>query len=411
MKYLLLFFLIIASLTSGCQETNKTSSSNDEEAAIPVTDTAFNTSCPYLTHNSEGVPVLSWVQENQATQATQIYYAVYIDSIKKFGKPEIISSAANVEPHGEDMPKIIYQKNGNMFAVYSIKNPQPGNPYTGAVYYTRSFDGGEHWTPAHPLITDSSQSFDQRYFDVALLPNDEIGMIWLNNSIPTGSTLFYASTNGKEDFSNKTIIARHTCQCCRTDLLIDAHGNINVAWRNIFNDSIRDMAYAVSKDTGKTFSSPVRISADNWAVDGCPHTGPSMAQNNDGLHFTWFTMGGGGGVYYCHKKANETFFSPRETVSGLPSAKHPQIVALPDNDLAIVWDEGAKYKSAFHQRIGLQLRGPEGLLITTSFLTPDSANASFPQIKILNNQTALLAYTQANGEKQQVRYQLVQLKP
>ena len=41
-----------------------------------------------------------------------------------------------------------------------------------------------------------------------------------------------------------------------------------------------------------------RISQDNWVISGCPHTGPAMAENKEGIHFTWFTGGSGSGIYY-----------------------------------------------------------------------------------------------------------------
>jgi hypothetical protein len=242
---------------------------------------------------------------------------------------------------------------------------------------------------------------------VAVLPNGKTGIVWLNNSKPEGSTLYFASLNGDQGFSKGKVIGKHTCQCCRTDLLVDSSGKINVAWRDIYHDSIRDMFYCYSADTGKTFSDPVRISADNWVVNGCPHTGPSMAENKSGLHFTWFTMGGGGGIYYCHTINNSQSFSPRQAVSRLTSARHPQMIAMPDGDLAIAWDEGVKYGDEIHQRIGLQMRGPDGLLLNNRYLTPDSENTTFPVIKVLNKQNVLVAYTQDDGKRQQVRYKIV----
>lgn len=412
MKYFnyFLLFLLPVMLSVGCHESKKNTLSAPPES-FSVTDTAFNTSCSYLTHNASGVPVVSWAQENKKEKTTQVWYAVFSDSTDTFGEPQLIPTSADVEPHGENMPKIIFQKNGDVLALYSINNPHPGNAYTGAIYYTRSFDHGKTWSPATPLIKDTGKSFDQRYFDVALLPNGEIGLIWLNNSEPEGSTLYFATTNGRNGFGTAKVIAHHTCQCCRTDIMVDSAGVIHAAWRTIFHDSIRDMAYSISKDSGKTFSSPVRISPDNWVVDGCPHTGPCMAMNKDGIHFTWFTMGGGGGVYYNHKDNDKPGFSPRQAVSSLSSAKHPQIASLPDNDLAIVWDEGVNYRNTVHQRIGLQMRGPNGLLMSTRYLTGDSVNASFPQIEIRNDQSAIIAYTQDNGEKQQVKYRMIKLKP
>lgn len=408
-KYYPFIILIFPLLFTSCHEASKKVSAVSD-AATAVMPSAVNTSCPYLTHDAAGRPVLSWIAGADSGRGPQLYYAVYSDSTQAFGAPQLVSSSSHLEPHGENMPKIIYQPNGNMLAVYGVKNPQPGNPYTGAVFYTRSFDGGKTWSAAQPLVRDSTESFDQRYFDVALLPDGNVAIVWLNNSKPEGSTLYFASTEGRSGFGQAKILARHSCQCCRTALLVDSAGNIHVAWRNIFQDSIRDMAYCVSRDSGRTFSAAVRISADNWVVNGCPHTGPSMAMNTDALHFAWFTMGGGGGVYYAHKDQDGTF-SPRQVVSNLSSARHPEIVTLPDNDLAIVWDEGVRYGNTVHQRIGLQMRGPGGLLLDTRHLTPDSIDASFAQLSVLSSREGLLAFTRTAADRQQVMYRLVTLQP
>lgn len=399
--------LLAGILSTGCHQTKK--HTNKSTDYLVVSDPSANASCPYLTKDHEGHAVLSWLQQDNAHGEAMMYYAIFSDSNMTFGKPKNIAVTKGAEPHGENMPKMIFQKNGHLLAVYSVKNPHPGNPYTGAVYYTQSFDKGKNWTKVQPLVKDTAKSYDQRYFDVTVLPSGKTGIVWLNNSKPKGSTLCFAKFEDNKAFSKKRIIGNHTCQCCRTNLLVDDSGRINVAWRGIYHDSIRDMFYCYSIDSGKTFSEPERISPDNWVVDGCPHTGPSMAENKNGLHFTWFTMGGGGGVYYCHTDNKGRSFSPREAVSRLPSARHPQIAAMPDDDLVIVWDEGVQYGNQLHQRIGLQLRGPTGLLLSERYLTPDSTNATFPVIQVLNNRTVLVAYTLDKGKRQQVSYKIVNL--
>lgn len=104
-------------------------------------------------------------------------------------------------------------------------------------------------------------------------------------------------------------------------------------------------------------------------------------------------------------------FSHRQSVNSLPSSRHPQIVALPNNDLAIVWDGGAPYQNQVNQRIGLQMRGPSGLLLGTRYLTPDSVNADFPVVRVLSNKAALVAYTEGREGMQQVKYRVISLQP
>lgn len=405
-----LFISSAALIFASCQVTPPRTST-----ATAVSGDSAISSCSYLTKDNKGNFVLSWIKQDSSNGTGTMYYAISTDSGQSFGKPEIIPPSKGVEPHGENMPKIIFKKNGEALAVFGVSAPSKGNDYTGRIYYSQSFDNGGTWGPATPLTRDTG-SFDQRYFDVTLLPDGEAGITWLNNSEPEGSTLYYAATEGSSGFLHPKIIGEHTCQCCRTDLFADPKGFIHVAYRDIINDSlpagqagIRDMAYSVSADTGKTFSAPVRISPDNWAVNGCPHTGPTMAANQKGLHFAWFTMGGGGGVYYCHSSDNGKTFSPRETVSENPSAKHPQIISLPDGGLVIVWDENLKQGDHYYRRIGLQLRSAGGDKLKTAFITPDNGDAAFPMVRATGDHNVLVAYTARINDKEKVFYHRIDL--
>ncbi len=373
-----------------------------------VTDTAFQSSSPYLTRDATGTPVLSWVQKNKEGK-TQVFFAGYVDSLKRFGRPVPIPPSRGVSTHGEDMPKLIFDPQGNALLVFAVKNPTPGNPYTGAIYYTWSRDGGKSWTPALPLADDTAESYDQRYFDIARLADGKIGMTWLSNSKPAGSTLLFSTAEENGRFAAKTTLASHTCQCCRTALLVDDHGTIHVAWRNIFPGELRDMAYCYSVDEGKTFSAPVRISPDEWKIDGCPHTGPALTANKEGLHVSWFTMGNGQGIFYCHSESRPGSFSVKKPVSELPSARHPQMATMSNGNIVLVWDEGIPADTSRHQHIGLQLRGPSGKVLTNGFLTPQTGFATFPQIELLNKQEAIVAYTERKNTQTAVRYQIIQL--
>lgn len=393
------FAAAAAAICASCQRPFPVASPADESGI---------SSCPWLTKDNQGNFLLSWIHQDSTGSNGIMYYAVSEDGGRTFGPPRKILSSAGAEPHGENMPKMIMTESGRLIAVFGVSAPSPGNEYTGKIYFTVSVNNGRTWSDAAPLTRDTG-SFDQRYFDLAPLPGGGAGITWLNNSEPQGSTLYYAATGGNGGFENAKIIGMHTCQCCRTDLFTDKRGYLHVAYRDIINDSIRDMVYSVSADTGKTFSAPVRISPDNWVVNGCPHTGPDMTANSNGLHFVWYTMGGGGGVYYGHSSDNGKTFSPRETVSANPSAKHPQITALPGGNLAIVWDENTKEKEHFYRRIGLQVRDPRGRPLKTAFITPGGEDAAFAVIRPVDKETVIVAYTARINEREKVFYRRVDL--
>lgn len=379
---------------------------NERKAKIQVlSHPVQDASCPYLTTTTDGKTVISWVETKQGADTGTLYYAVSTDRGNTFSAPLQVPTANGILPHAENMPKMVFKPDGEIIAIYGVEQDDARNKYAGRVFYTRSLNGGKSWLPAQPLVTDTG-SYDQRYFDIALLPSGEAAAIWLDNRKDVdaeGSSLYFTVTSGHEGFKQEKSLAETVCQCCRTDLYTDGEGGIHIAFRDIISDSIRDMVHMVSTDGGASFSDMNRISADNWVVRGCPHTGPAMVKNKEGMHFAWFTMGGGEGVYYCQSADNGRTYTRKQKVSSVPLAKHPQIAAMADNKIMLVWDEPVKVQGSFNSRVGFQLRDGSGKVLDTGLLTADSVYASYPVIKGVDDHTVLVAYTQREGELQQVR--------
>ncbi|QHS60673.1 sialidase family protein [Chitinophaga agri] len=367
-------------------------------------------SCPFVAGTADGRTVISWVETVKGADTGTLYYAVSADKGQTFSAPQRVSTANGILPHAENMPKMVFKPDGEVIAIYGVEQNDERNKYAGRVFYTRSLDGGKNWLPAQPLVTDTG-SYDQRYFDVALLPGGEAAAIWLDNRKDVdaeGSSLYFAVTNGHEGFKSERSLAETVCQCCRTDLYTDEQGAIHIAFRDIINDSIRDMVHMVSVDGGNTFSALNRISADNWVVRGCPHTGPAMVKNKQGMHFAWFTMGGGEGVYYCQSADNGQTYTRKQKVSQAPMAKHPQITMLDDDRVLMVWDEPVKLPgNNFNSRVGFQLRDGAGKVLDTGVLTSDAAYSTYPVIRGMGDRTAVMAYTQRAGDVQQVKCMLI----
>lgn len=376
------------------------------EAADAVQIDAVPGECPYLTKDAKGNAVLSWVKlVNDST--TTFCYATSTDG-KTFDAPVEIPASSNIQPHGENLPKIVFKPTGEIIALWGTKSNSSQNKYAGLVSYTQSFDGGKTWTPVRPLVTDTA-GHDQRYYDVALLPNGEVGITWLDNRKTTalqGSALYFASTNGRNGFQNEHLISQPCCQCCRTDLFVDGKGDIHALYRGIIQDSIRDMVHIASTDGGKSFSAPVRISNDNWVLNACPHTGPAMTENSKGLHFTWFTGANNLGCRYTQSTDGGKTFSAQDSVSAVGS--HPQVAALPDGELLVVWDESKTVDGRLQKRIGLQRRTANGKSEGKDYL-PANGNLSYPVVASLGKQAAVVAFAMKKGDKNYVAYQVVNL--
>jgi hypothetical protein len=309
-----------------------------------------------------------------------------------------------LSPHHESVPKIAFKSDGTAVVVFQKKVPTKNNRFAGALYCTQFKQGSNTWSKPAYVHTNVEKGIGRSFFDIVTLPDGEVGAVWLDGKKKqrSGSTLMFAKTIGGI-FDTDVEIADLVCQCCRTDIYVDDNKNINIAYRNIFNDSIRDMAYIFSKDNGNTFTKPLRISNDNWVINGCPHTGPTMTSSNKGLQFYWFTMGGGEGVYNAHLPNGNNIFSDRKMMS--KKGQHPQAISLNDSMQILVWDEMVAYEKTYNSRIAISIINNEN--VKTKYITTSNVNANYPVVISLNNKQVLVAYSQMVDDKKEVYCKLV----
>jgi len=375
----------------------------EENTAILVSSGNGLADCQNLTTDNNGNPVISWV-EGKNNEAC-LYYATSTDNGTTFNEPIKVSPTLGLSPHHESMPKVAFKADGTAIAVYQSKAPTPENRFAGAIYYVQSFDKGTNWSTPNYLHADTSEGIGRSYFDITALPNGEVGAIWLDGRKKSrdGSTLFFAKTNEKNGFQNEIELDDKTCQCCRTEIYVDKNNNINATYRDIINDSIRDMVHLYSNNLGESFSTPKRLSNDNWVINGCPHTGPSMSEDKDGLHFYWFTMGNGEGVYHTSTKNNGDNFAKRTLLN--KNAKHPQTASLRNGGIAVVWEETFKSDSTFINRLGFSANNKN-----PKYITPDSVNCSYPVALGIKNNKVLVAWSQKDKKLTQVYFKLISTK-
>ena len=81
------------------------------------------------------------------------------------------------------------------------------------------------------------------------------------------------------------------CYCCKTAIATGSDGSIHAAWRHVYPGNIRDIAFTMSADGGRSFTPPVRVSEDRWVLDGCPENGPAIAVDaSRRIHVVWPTL-------------------------------------------------------------------------------------------------------------------------
>jgi hypothetical protein len=148
-------------------------------------------------------------------------------------------------------------------------------------------------------------------------------------------------------------------------------GSVYTAWRHVYPGNIRDIAFTVSRDGGRTFAAPVRVSEDKWSIEGCPDDGPAMAVDAaNRIHIVWPTLitenptaeyaeAAGKNASQRSPRAprsnvdQQTIalfyatsvdgarFTPRQRIPTEGMPHHPQIAIGGDGAPVIAWDEAA----------------------------------------------------------------------
>lgn len=299
----------------------------------------------YLTHDNKGNPVLCWSEQDGKDSLYRLKYAIYNHQTRIFENQVTVPASSGISTSAESMGKVAFKADGTVIAVYAKRFPNEKNPYAGAIYYSASTDNGKTWTASQFLHSDTTHNYGHSFFDITTLKDGELAAIWLDGRYGKsikGSALFFNKTIKGKGFGIDSCLEKGTCECCRTEILADKAGNIHLAYRNITlptglaDKQVRDMAYKVSADNGKSFSAVKAISNDNWEIEGCPHSGPSLAVTKDGVNAVWFTAGGGSGIYNA-SLSKSTNFNKRRLITA--NGKHPQLVELANDKLMMVCEE------------------------------------------------------------------------
>jgi hypothetical protein len=194
------------------------------------------------------------------------------------------------------------------------------------------------------------------------------------------SALYYSDGTGERE------LARGVCYCCKTALAPSGDGTLFAAWRHVYAANMRDIAFTVSRDGGRTFAPPARVSEDRWQLDGCPDDGPALAVDPGGTaHVVWPTVvtepEPHKAIFYASTQDGRSF-TPRMRVSPMRrNVAHPQIALAPGGDMAVFWDEIVNARRrVFVSRGGVRGFGAGEPLsdgTTASYAVPAYADGAF----------------------------------
>jgi hypothetical protein len=315
---------------------------------------------------------------------TDLFLAVSRDAGRTFSAPlRVNDSIGDARLNGEQPPQVTLVHRANADPAIVVVWTTKGKNGT-TLRQSRSDDGGKTFSAA-ATVPGTDAPGNRGWEAIAVGPDGRVDVIWLDHrelasdtsmasshhdhtqrasgdkarlpdSKPDGvamaqkSKLYFASLDGS---AAPRAVTGGACYCCKTALVNGVGGSVYAAWRHVYPGNLRDVAFTMSRDGGRSFAPPIRVSEDGWVLEGCPDDGPAMAVDAGGrIHLVWPTLikeSAAPGIepaetialFYAVSSDGRTF-SKRQPIptEGLPH--HPRIVTGADGTLTVVWDELAK---------------------------------------------------------------------
>ena len=312
---------------------------------------------------------IAWAASSESA-GTDVYAAVSRDGGASFGSPVRVNAVdKQASINGEQPPRIAFVAGTSGPSIVVVWTAKAGSGT--ALLSARSNDGGRSFGASQP-VPGSDAAGNRGWESIAVdSATGRVYAVWLDHrdtaaeagaahaahqhgaAAPSGvssgeggeraqrSQLFVGALGAELPARG---IARGVCYCCKTAAITAPDGALYLAWRHVYAGNQRDIAVSTSRDRGRSFSDPVRVSEDRWQLEGCPENGPSLAVGNQGRVFVlWPTLvkerGGETLRLFLSSTADGRRFAARAPLPTAGAAYHPQLIASPDGTLVAAWDE------------------------------------------------------------------------
>jgi hypothetical protein len=312
---------------------------------------------------------------------------------------ELRDTLGPIEPHGEAPPKLAYAPDGKLFALYAVAKVVPGRRFPmSSLRLATSTDDGATWSA--PVTVASDSAFGTRNFHALHSAADgSLYVAWLESNQGKSKTFLTRSTDAGVTWTTPVMAdSAQSCPCCRTAIATGADGSLYLAWRTVMPGNVRDVVVAKSTDHGATWASPVRVHADEWVFDGCPHAGPSMQVDSTGaVHIAWWTgKQGSAGTYYAKSTDGGKSFQPPVSlgVSEFSAPAHVQLALGPGGTVVTVWDDG----TVKTPKVVMRVSSDNGASFSPAALvSTEGAAATFPVLALHDKDITIAWSEQSQG--------------
>jgi hypothetical protein len=394
-------FVVLAVFSFGCSyngssstdpQSNAKSAGSEQALVIRPTESPTNGDSrePELSAAQDERIILSWVEKIGEKR-----YALRtaLRDNRGWSEAQTVAQGENWFVNWADFPSVIALDDGSLAAHWLVKSGS--GTYAYNVNIARSKDGGKTWSKPIVPHLDNTQT-EHGFVSLIPLSNGTVGAIWLdgrnmkdmkdNHDDDTPSrvsmTLRYAAIDGMGSISDDAQLDERVCECCQTSAALTSDGVIAV-YRDRSPSEIRDI-YAVRQSNG-SWGTPQLVHADNWAINGCPVNGPSIAADGRRVAVAWFTGANDAPrVKIAFSNDAGTTFGKPIQVEEANAVGRVDALLLPDGSALVCWMAGTVESGEIKVRRVLS----DGTLAPASVIakTDISRSSGFPRMARLGDE-------------------------
>lgn len=314
-----------------------------QHGAMPAANNADGSFNPYIVADARGKFYLAYVQ--RADSQSNVLLRHSTDGTNFSAPVRVNDRDGDGAVRNENPPKVAVAPNGDVYVCWASERER----WKGDIRFARSTDGGKTFSKALTLNSDAGGAPTGHAFQSLTVDKQgRIYVAWIDERAKRkedrGAEIWLAvSSDRGKTFAADHRILTDVCECCRTNLQVDAAGTLYLSYRIVPRSGpmYRDTVVARSQDGGKTFSTAL-ASADKWEIAGCPVAGPSFSFGNaNNLTAVWF-MGDSQrpGLYYATSADKGASFAPRQLLDPEQRiGKHTHTASLPDGKILVAWDD------------------------------------------------------------------------